>query len=130
MTLHCPISRALTGPADHRHIPQTLDRITGISAVLYRLPSGRCPYVSTMSADSRRRQVQGHQYVWAFDRLDTEQAAEAASPAERAFARVEDAEGALASRWRTLEAVGVRELRLCERTTVVQVVQLPLPDNG
>ncbi len=34
MTLHHPIGEALTGPADHRHIPKTLDRITGISAVL------------------------------------------------------------------------------------------------
>jgi len=33
MTQHDPIGRALTGPADHRHIPQDLDRITGISAV-------------------------------------------------------------------------------------------------
>lgn len=32
MTLLHPIGRALTGPADHRHIPQDLDRITGISA--------------------------------------------------------------------------------------------------
>jgi hypothetical protein len=32
MTLHDPIGRALTGPVDHRHIPQGLDRITGISA--------------------------------------------------------------------------------------------------
>jgi len=30
--LHHPIGRALTGPTDHRHITQTLDRITGISA--------------------------------------------------------------------------------------------------
>jgi len=34
MTLHHPVGGALTGPADQRHIPQTLDRITGISAVL------------------------------------------------------------------------------------------------
>jgi hypothetical protein len=33
MTLLDPIGRALSGPADHRHIPQDLDRITGISAV-------------------------------------------------------------------------------------------------
>ena len=37
MTLHHPIGRALTGPTDHRHITQTLDRITGIPAVS-RLP--------------------------------------------------------------------------------------------
>ena len=37
MTQHDPIGRALTGPADHRHIPQDLDRITGISAVLHGL---------------------------------------------------------------------------------------------
>ncbi len=32
MTLHHPLDGALTRPTDYRHIPQTLDRITGISA--------------------------------------------------------------------------------------------------
>jgi len=32
VTLHHPIGGAHPGPADHRDIPQTLDRITGISA--------------------------------------------------------------------------------------------------
>ncbi len=40
MTLHHPIGPALTRPADHRHIMQTLDRITGISAVLWSAVAG------------------------------------------------------------------------------------------
>jgi hypothetical protein len=32
MTTAATIGRAFTGPADHRHIPQILDTITGISA--------------------------------------------------------------------------------------------------
>ncbi len=32
MTLRHPVRRALAGPADYRHNPQRLDRITGISA--------------------------------------------------------------------------------------------------
>ncbi len=38
MTLHHPIGRAHPGPTDHRHIPQTLDRITGISAAICPRP--------------------------------------------------------------------------------------------
>ena len=34
MTQRNPADRALTRPTDHRHIPQHLDRITGIKDVL------------------------------------------------------------------------------------------------
>jgi hypothetical protein len=79
-----------------------------------------------VSAASKARQRAGHQYVWAFERPDTARAAEAAVPVERAFARVEDAEAALAASWTALHAVGVLELRLCDRLRVLKVVHLPL----
>jgi hypothetical protein len=79
-----------------------------------------------MSAASRRRRAVGPQYVWAFERPDTSGAAEAAAHIERAYARPQDAEAALASAWQRLHAAGVTELRLCDRLTVIRVVQLPL----